>query len=118
MYVQQEHRTVSMGNLWALQITTGNNSNTYAAADGSDSGNNSVGVLQHKLLVNIDRYGSCTLFSHRWEPAVAPASTPTPTAVGAAAPAAPLRVLTYNLWHHNPPSWVPEYRNAGQRWRR
>jgi len=56
-------------------------------------------INEHNMLFSLDLYGRHTLVAHTWSsPNLLPiASSKTPPA---------LKILTYNLWHNNPPSWV------------
>ena len=99
-YVDKQWRTVSMGHLWAITAQQRH--------------------MQHYLLISVDRFGQPSVYSHRYaaisdakpEPAAAPAECTS------GEPSTPLRVLTYNLWHHNPPSWVSPYKDPQVRWDR
>mmetsp|Transcript_24930 Transcript_24930/g.34203 ORF Transcript_24930/g.34203 Transcript_24930/m.34203 type:complete len:592 (+) Transcript_24930:37-1812(+) len=67
-------------------------------------------ISHHNMLYSMDLHGRHTLVSHTWNsqnrsPIVASVSN-LPT----------LKILTYNLWHNNPPSWV--YQENEERWQR
>lgn len=54
---------------------------------------------KHNILYSLDLHGRHTLVAHTWSSQIQPIITSPkdlPT----------LKILTYNLWHNNPPSWV------------
>lgn len=64
-------------------------------------------IRKHRILLAIDVIGRATMVSHTWESEVVPEPIiAAETITEDAKAAAPLRVMTYNLWHNNPPSWI------------
>ena len=63
---------------------------------------------KHRVIFAIDVLGRATLVKHTWKASpVSDSATVEDTAASTPADAAvPLRVMTYNLWHNNPPSWI------------
>ena len=64
--------------------------------------------IEHKLLYTADLYGRNTLFQHIWN-----RSSDGDEHYGSSVDKAEvndnhrrLRILTFNIWHNNPPSWV------------
>jgi hypothetical protein len=73
---------------------------------------------RHWMLVNVDQRGRRSVMLHTWQPLSNNSNQndhPTQVAEGATtAVAHNLKVMTYNLWHNNPPSWV--WRFYKERW--
>lgn len=61
-----------------------------------------AGDQQHKFIYSQDLHNRVTLFAHTWN-RMAQRIDLSQASVGVSYN---LRVLTYNLWHNNPPSWV------------
>ena len=61
--------------------------------------------IEHKLLYSADLYGRNTLFQHIWKQVSDKDNDNDRKAEGNGNHRS-LRVLTFNIWHNNPPNWV------------
>jgi endonuclease/exonuclease/phosphatase family metal-dependent hydrolase len=85
--------------------------------------------LKHKILVNVDTSGLASIVSHIWERNSTTLETSTSTTISIDGTSSNimndeivsdrhinLRVMTYNIWHNNPPSYL--YGESTGRWKR
>ena len=116
-FLDQEWRPVGMGAVWAIELELHRQTAVGQQAEGERGGHKGY---MHRLVVNLDRMGMASVFSHTWLPP-SPPTAPAPVSVSASSPSSSsfqLRVMTYNLWHHNPPAWMTQYRDHSSRWGR
>ena len=87
------------------------------------------GSIRHKLIVNVDTRGLASIVSHIWERNNTAIETSTMTTINIDGSPSTitnnenivdndinLRVMTYNIWHNNPPSYL--YVDNTSRWKR
>lgn len=103
IFVEKKFNNISIGTLHASLLIV------------SPTNNESVGML-HKIMWTWDSFGRNSLIHHTWHKHKITTSndsieeTKTNNACledrSASSEPKKLRIMTYNLWHNNPPSWV------------
>jgi hypothetical protein len=114
IFLEKEWNVLTIGNLFAVVVV------------------DNKGQLRHQIVFTTDLYGRRSLISHTWSSlsstAAASAAASSPVvdesssdqtanrvesiqlengeALSKGMSTNPLRVVTYNLWHNNPPSWI------------
>lgn len=99
IFVQRLWRNISGGELIAVRATE------------NRSSDRSIKIRDHSLLFSRDLHGRNTLFEHVWNDipdSNTPLKSKSDSLLNTAANKKPLniRVLTFNIWHNNPASWV------------
>lgn len=94
IFVQREWRSLNIGTVVACRAT------------------DSMGTV-HKLIWTTDMYGRMSLVHHTWNPQIIAQQVEydvsddgMPASMGVDLDSKSFRVMTYNLWHNNPPGWV------------
>ncbi len=111
-FISKYWREISGGDLIAVTAIT---TESQGEIDGTPLGNSSLCVAQHRVVFTSDFMGRRSVSSHTWSgctrsPTETPAAGLSSSEESAFQPplqtSKPLRVMTYNLWHNNPPSWI------------
>ena len=126
IFLQKELRDLTVGELYAVEVMVRketeqsinklqNNDNSVKidiAGGGDVSGdvhgeNESENHEVHKVVYTVDLMGRNSVYSHTWRSVPLSDSVVAATSTLQQEPKVKsIRVMSYNLWHNNPPSWV------------
>lgn len=115
-FLEKKMLEVSSGNLTAI-VVKATYLSTAAEAEVDISGSSvevAVYAVEHKIVYTTDYFGRIALVMHTWEHVRSPNSPPSPSTISEHGHK--VRLMSYNLWHNNPPDWV--YHDRKARWQR
>ena len=122
--IQSEWREIAIGELVSLNFTMSYHKvppsfdipeNSNEISDGGDGGDYDNFVTEeHHVVYTVDMMGRRSLYSHIWHVRSATnqhegnqhSSEPLSNMIQDSTAVNDIRIMSFNLWHNNPPSWV------------